>query len=140
MNTLRFTVAAGLSCAAALAMAVGQPAFAETTVPIDGGGATGLTFGHIAGPGSQRSRADVAAEARGAYSQLNSRSGEQTDAESNLRVKVTSTRSRDDVRNEGIAFSRQAHDIVEGGQSGTLHVRSAMPAARAVTHMARSSD
>jgi hypothetical protein len=139
MNTTRFTVAAGLSCAAALAMALAQPAIAGTTVPIDGGGATGLTLGNAAGTGSPRSRAEVATEARDAYRQLNSRSGEQTDAEGNLHVQMTSTRNRDDVRNEGIRFSRETRDVFEGGQSGAMLGR-ASPALQAVTHIARTSN
>lgn len=140
MDTIRFTLAAGLSCAAAIAMSLAHPAFAGTTVPIDGGGASGLTLGNAAGTGSPRSRAEVAAEARDAYRQLNSRSGEQTDAESNLHVQLTSTRSRDEVRNEGIAFSRQARDIFEGGQSASMAGRAPSPAMQPVTHMARTGN
>jgi hypothetical protein len=141
MNTIRFTLAAGLAAGAALAMALGQPAFAETTVPIDGGGATGFTLGEPSATGSPRSRADVAAEARGAYQQFNSRSGEQTDAESNLHVQLTSTLSRDAVRNEGIAFSRQANpSIYEGGQSGSVVAQRRMPARAAIAHMAQGAD
>jgi hypothetical protein len=139
MNTLRFTITAGLSCAAALAMALGQPASADTTVPIDGGGASGITLGGSPAAGSPRARADVAAEARAAYRQLNSRSGEQTDAEDMLHMQVTSTRSREEVRNEGIAFARQAHDVFEGGQSGAL-AQARRPAREPVTHMASTSD
>jgi hypothetical protein len=144
MNSIRFTVAAVLAAAAALAVALGRPAHAGTTIPVEGGGATGITLVDMSvnGSGAPRSRADVAAEARATWRQMNSRSGEQTDAEEHLHVRATSTRSRDEVRREAIAFSRQAHpDVFEGGQSGmmtTMHAR--LPARSAPAQMAASTS
>jgi hypothetical protein len=141
MNSTRFTVAAILAVAAAAAVALGKTAHAETTVPIDGGGATGITLVDMSAAGTPRTRTDVAAEARAAWRHLNSRSGQQTDAEDHLHVQLASNRGRDEVRKEGIAYSRQAHpDVFEGGQSGTMMVQARTPARPAVATMAQTSD
>jgi hypothetical protein len=115
MNKLHLTLAA-----LSLSLSLAQTAFAGTTVPIDGGGATGFTLGEPVAVGAPRSRAEVAAEGQIAARNLDSRSGQQADAESRLNVTVTSTRTRDQVRDEGIAFSRRPRpEVYEGGQAGT---------------------
>jgi hypothetical protein len=113
MNKFHFTLAT-------LALSLAQTGFAATTVPIDGGGANGFTLGEPVAVGAPRSRAEVAAEGQIAARGLDSRSGQQSDAESRLNVTVASDRTRDQVRDEGIAYSRRARpEVFEGGQSDT---------------------
>jgi hypothetical protein len=123
MNKFHFTLAT-------LALAVAQTSFAGTTVPIDGGGANGITLGEPLAVGAPRSRAEVAAEGQIAARHLDSRSGQQSDAESRLNVTVASTRTRDEVRDEGIAYSRRARpEVYEGGQSANEFAQAPDPTA-----------
>lgn len=107
MKAIQATLAAAVLAASGLASAA--PAF-------EGGQASaGLTFEPQAGA-SQRDRADVAAEARAAVRNVDSRSGQQYAAEANKNAQpVASDRTRAQVRAE--AASARSNQVFEGGQA-----------------------
>jgi opacity protein-like surface antigen len=111
-----------IAIAAALAITASQAASAATIEPVEGGLATGITLSQPAagGAGHTLDRATVAAEARLAGRSLDSRSGQQSDAERGVNLQLTSTRSRAEVRAEAAAYVRESDpQVFEGGESAT---------------------
>lgn len=108
MNAIRLTLATAALAASGLASAAGA---------FEGGQASnGLTF-EPAVQGAARTVAEVRAEGQAALLAINSRSGQQSNAEANLRQRVVSTRDRAEVRAEALATVRGRQPVFEGGES-----------------------
>jgi hypothetical protein len=108
MNKLQLTLAAALALGAQLASA-------QVAGPFEGG----MAASNIAPFTSTADRATVSAQGREAGRHINSRSGQQGATEQIMNTRVTSTRSRDEVRAEAQASLRDSQ-VFEGGQAGTV--------------------
>jgi hypothetical protein len=130
MKKLQLTLAAALALGAQFASALVAGTFE--------GGQSANTFAVGAPIASSADRATVQAQGNEAARRINSRSGQQGLTEQLINARVTSTRSRDDVRAEAAASLRDTQ-VFEGGQSGVVATRAVTPASSTIAGRAAAT-